>query len=349
MGLMVIPPGTPPPVPREDTTPTLHDVAAAAGVSVMTASRVLSGTARVRQEKAKLVLDAVSALGYRRNENARSLRPGQRTGLIGVVITNASNPYYAEMQLGVEEELAKNGMRMLIGNSGDDTDRERLLVQDFVGWHVDGLVLVPSGSDARHLNSRALDGKPIVLASRRLPGLEVDTVLIDDVGGSREGTARLLTEGHRRIAFIGHNMSVRTSERRFAGFRQAHEDAGVDVDDRLVQIADRGQDSSLLSARALLRQSDAPTAVFSANNRNTIAVMHAMNERRSQDGTFPDIRVVAFDNFDTADLMPVHLSVIDHDARELGRRAAGLLIARLDPGGASTPPVTVELQTRLLL
>lgn len=315
----------------------------------MTVSRVLSGTAKVRPEKTKLVLEAVSALGYRRNENARSLRPGQRTGLIGVVITNASNPYYAEMQLGVEEVLARRGMRTLIGNSGDDTDRERQLVQDFIGWHVDGLVVVPSGAEAPHLQPQALAGKPVVLAARPVPGLEVDAVLVDDTGGALEGTRRLIEEGHRRIAFIGHNMSVRTCERRFEGFMQAHREAGIDVDDRLIQLARRGQDASLVPARSLLRLSNPPTAIFSANNRNTIAVMHAMNEWRTAEGTLPDIRVMSFDNFDTADLMPIHLSVIDHDPRELGRRAADLLIARLDERGAPSAPTTFELSTRLLL
>lgn len=318
--------------------PTLHDVAERAGVAVMTASRVLSGAGQVRPDKVQLVLDAAADLGYRRNENARSLRPGQRTGLVGVIISNAANPYYAQLQLGIEEQLSPIGIRTLVGNTDDDPDRERQLIADFVGWNVDGLIVVPSG-DPTSLQNRSV---PIVLASRRAPGVDIDTVLIDDVEGTREATALLASEGHERIAFLGLGMSVSTSERRLQGFSSALEDAGIDIDERLVRTGRAARANPRESARELLALEEPPTAVFTANNRNTIAMMLALHDL----GPGASLRIAGFDPFETSDLMPVHASLVDHDPRELGRRAAGLLLRRLD--GADDAPVVIELPTTLI-
>jgi LacI family transcriptional regulator len=318
-------------------------VAALAGVGVMTASRVLSGAERVGQDKTRRVLEAASTLGYRRNENARSLRPGQRTGLIGVVITNASNPYYAEMQSGIEEVLSKHEMRMLVGNTGEDVARERRLIADFIGWHVDGLIVVPAGDDPVQLSSV---GIPVVLASRPMSTIRLDTVLIDDISGAREGTKLLLSEGHRRIAFVGHGMSVSTSQRRLKGFSNAFSSASISVDPELVHFGRPERDAALQAARGLLARNNPPTAIFSANNRNTIAILHAMSEQPG--GGLTSIRVVSFDNFETADLMPIHLSLIDHDPQEMGRNAAALLMDRLRGGPRSKTRVIIELATRLL-
>lgn len=326
------------------SAPTLTDVAARAGVAVMTASRVLSGAERVGPDKTRRVLEAAAKLGYRRNENARSLRPGQRTGLIGVVISNASNPYYAEMQSGIEEVLSKHDMRMLVGNTAEDVARERRLVDDFVGWRVDGMIVVPAGDDPVQLSSV---GVPVVLASRQMANIRLDTVLIDDIEGARDGTKLLLDEGHGRIAFVGHGMSVSTSQRRLRGFSEAFDAAGIGVDPELVHFGRTEPEAALLAARDLLSMDNPPTAIFSANNRNTIAILHAMSEQSPAKRR--DTRVVAFDNFDTADLMPIHLSVIDHDPKEMGRYAASLLIDRLEGGVRGETRVIIELATRLLI
>jgi LacI family transcriptional regulator len=326
-----------PPERRATKAPTLRDVAARAGVGVMTASRALSNAGSVRSDKLQRVLDAADELGYRRNENARSLRPGQRTGLIGVVITNAANPYYAQLQLGIEEFLLPLRMRTLVGNSGDSVTREQQLIADFVGWNVDGLIVVPSGERHAHLVRAPV---PVVLASRPIPGVSLDTVLIDDVEGTRAGTRALVDEGHRRIGFLGLGMSVSTGERRLKGFLAALEDADVEPIDSLIHVGP-SPDSPLDAARNLLTSADPPTAVFCANNRNTIAMMRAIREHSAE-----RVRVAGFDNFDTADLMPVRALLIDHDPRELGRRAAELLTRRLD--GSTDDPVVIELPTRLI-
>lgn len=148
--------------------PTMRDVAARAGVSAMTVSRVLKDDARVSGTTRERVLAAVEALGYRRNETARSLRLGG-SGMIGLVVTNLANPFYSRLALGVQEVASEHGLRVLLSNTAEQADRERGLVEDLASRQVDGVIVVPAGSSHRHLAPAALRGMPIVLASRPRP------------------------------------------------------------------------------------------------------------------------------------------------------------------------------------
>ncbi|GAA2148245.1 LacI family DNA-binding transcriptional regulator [Glycomyces algeriensis] len=322
--------------------PTIKEVATLAGVSPMTVSRTLAGGVNVRPDLQARVMAAVRELGYYRNENARSLRPGQPSGLIGVAITNLANPYYGNFALGVEEVAAEHGRRIILGNTGEDAGRERQLVSDFIGRQVDGLILVPTSGEAAHLQPERLGDVPLVLASRRVPGLDVDTVLLDDVGGAYRGTIGLLDAGHTRIGFLGNRSSVFTGERRYRGYEQAMTERGAPVDPSIIARDQQDVDAASRAARAMLDHPEPPTAIFSANNRNTIGALREIG-RRIRDGLpGPRPAVVSFDDFELSELMPVPVTIIDHDARLLGREAATLLFARLE-GTAESKPNTVEL------
>ena len=339
----------PPEGPGRTTPATIYDVALRAGVSPMTVSRVIGGGKNVRQDKIDRVLDSVAALGYRKNENARSIRPGQRTGLVGVVITNVANPYYAEVQLGIEEVVGARNLRLLVGTSHEDPAQERQLIADFTGRQVDGLIVVPAADDdIGHLEPASLGSTPLVLASRGLPGLDVDTVLIDDISGSYEGTRRLLDGGHQRIAFVGTVATASTSRRRLDGFRRAHLDAGIVVDPQLVRAGQQEPQQAQRVVEELLAGPSPPTAIFSGNNRNTVGVLRALHAARATRSPDADpIPVVCFDNFELSDLIPVELLVIDHDPRDLGRHAGQLLLARLE-GDAPPHGQVVQLPTWLV-
>ncbi|HEU5486736.1 MAG TPA: LacI family DNA-binding transcriptional regulator [Microlunatus sp.] len=329
--------------------PTITTVARHAGVSPMTVSRVLDGRTTVSPELAERVHASVAALGYRRNEQARSLRPGQRSGLVGVAISNVANPYYAQFVLGAEEVLAESGRTLMIGSTADEAIREERLLAEFIGRQVEGLLVVPAGGRA-HLLPRRLDGVPMVLASRQVPGIGADTVLVADVQGAYEGTAALLESGHRKIGFLGCAMSSFTGGRRLEGFRLAYEDAGIVPDESWVRRdlddVSPGAGDHRAAADALLDAHPELTAVLCANNRNTVGLLRALARRgrlvRADDG----LTVLAFDDFELADVVDATLLVIDHDGRDLGRRAAGMLVERLD-GGFSGPPRLVELPTTL--
>ena len=309
---------------------TIKDVARLAGVSPMTASRALAGNDRVHSDKLALVLAAAKTLGYHRNENARSLRPGQASGLIGVAITNLGNPYYGAFALGVEEIATEFGRRVILGNTGEDGMREEQLLADFAGRQVEGLVLVPSSGPHSANELGTLTSRPLVLASRLMDGVEADAVLVDDFGGADRGVGALVAAGHQRIAYLGNIVSLFTDERRFRGYTLAMENAGLAVHPELVLRDQHDVDAARAAMASLLELDERPSAVFCANNRNAIGALMAIGDRLRAGEKAAELPAVAsFDSFELAELMPVPVTVIEHDAHALGREAGRLLFERL--------------------
>ncbi|WFR67927.1 LacI family DNA-binding transcriptional regulator [Curtobacterium flaccumfaciens] len=265
--------------------PTVQEVARLAGVSPMTVSRTFAGGTNVRPELQDRVLDAAKELGYHRNENARSIRPGQPSGLIGVAITNLANPYYGEFALGVEQVASDWGRRILLGNSNEDPDRERQLVDDFVGRQVEGLIVVPSGPAAGL--APVLARMPVVFASRLVRDVEADAVLVDDVDGARRGTLDAFDSGHERIGYLGNDRSVFTGRRRYEGFVRAHEERGIVLDTRLVHQEQQDVGAARAAMAALL-DDDLPrrpcsvrtTGTRSARSRRSVPGWTGVRPRR---------------------------------------------------------------------
>lgn len=327
---------------------TVKDIARVAEVSPMTVSRVLSGGKNVRPALREHVERVIAELGYHRNENARSLRPGQRSGLVGVLITNIGNPYYAGVVQGIEQVVAATGRRILVGTTNEDDDLERQLLSDFLGRQVEGLVVVPVGQDAERFSAARLHDVPLVLASRTIDAAAADAVLIDDVSGAHDATVLMLDEGHRRIAFLGNKVTVSTGQRRLAGFRNAFAEREVDPTEDLVVLGLQDTAAAERAMRELLDGPTPPTAVFAANNRISVGAIRAIANALA-DGTITSPpRLLAFDSFDLADMVPIPLSVVDHDPLELGRVAAGMLLSRLDGTAEGEAPRLVELPVRLV-
>lgn len=309
--------------PGSSGNPTMRDVAQHAGVSPMSVSRALRDDPRVSPETKTRVMTAVNALGYRRNEAARNLRLGRSSGLAGLVVTNLANPFYSQLAIGVEAMASEHGMRVILGNSGEDIARERQLVHDFASRRLDGIIVVPVGNNHRHLNAAQQAGIPVVLAASPPVKFAADAVLLDDFGGTWEATHHLIKAQHRKIAFLGLQASTWTGSERFRGYCAALEEAGIPLDERIVSRQHRDVATAELATLELLGQKDPPTAVFAANNRNTIGAYRAIRGRRS------NTTLGGFDDFELADMLALPLMVVKYDPGELGRRAAELLWDRI--------------------
>jgi LacI family transcriptional regulator len=322
-------------------TPTMRDVAAHAAVSPMTVSRTLRGDPRVSPEMRARVLASVETLRYRRNDLARGLRTGRSSGLLGLVVTNLSNPFYSELALGVESLASAHDMRVVIGNTGGDLDRERQLVDDMASRRVDGIIVVPAGNDHAHLEPAGLHGLPVVLATRPPSGLDVDCVVVDDFGGSRRATAALIAQGHRRIGFLGLGRSLWTGAERLRGHCAALEEVGLSVEDALLRSVTPDRGAAEAVALELLGAPHPPTALFAANNRNTVGAYRAIAETGSR------AALAGFDDVPLADLFAAPISVVTYDTGEVGRRAAELLLDRIADENPPTHPRMVTIATTL--
>ena len=320
--------------------PTMRDVAEVAGVSLKTVSRVVNMEPGVDDRTAVRVEGAIARLAYRRNDSARNLRKGISLAMIGLVIEDLRNPFYATVARAVEEVARRHGHAVVVASSGEDPDRERELAMDLMERGVQGLLIVPAGNDHRYLYAdRTMRTKAVFLD--RPPGLiEADAVVLDNVEGARKGVEHLIAHGHRRIAFVGDPSTVQTSVERVTGYRQALEAAGLLVDETLIRLGTPRVDLAEASTRQLLALQDPPTAIFAQNNRNSIGALRAI---RAVDAR---VAFVGFDDFELADMLPVPATVVAHDPAEMARAAAELLFARL--AGDQRPPQRIVIPTKLI-
>jgi LacI family transcriptional regulator, galactose operon repressor len=323
--------------------PTMTDVAAAAGVSLKTVSRVVNAERGVTAKTEARVREAIEQLGFRRNYVARALRRGQRFRMLGLVIEDVANPFYSAIARGVEEVTRELNLLLITGSSDENPVRERELVQLFWERRIDGLLIVPAGDDHRYLSPELRLGLHAVFIDRPPGDIEADAVLLDNLGGAQAAAEYLLGRGHRRIAIVVDHMSIFTQRERWRGFCDALAAAGAPIEQHLVRFGVHDAATAEQVTEEVLSIGNPPTAIFAANNRIAIGVLRAL----ATHGVDVDVDVVGFDDLELAELLAQPLTTVSYDAADLGRKAAELLAERLE--GDERPPQRVVLPTMLVI
>jgi LacI family transcriptional regulator len=321
--------------------PTMIDVARVAEVSLKTVSRVVNGEPNVRPETEQRVHLAITELGFRRNDAARSLRQRRTARTVGFVLGDAGNPFYSAIARGVEQVLRRREMLLITGSANDDPEQERNLIRELLERRVDGLIVAPAATDHRYLLADMAHGVPIVFIDRPPGRIEADTILLDNAGGVRAAVKHLLELGHRRIGFIGDRPSIFTAGERLRGYRAALAAHGVPEDPQIVRVGSHGAASAGLALRELRELREPPTALLTGNNRITIGVLTELARSPAA------IALVGFDDLELASLLGRPLSVVTYDAEEFGRRAAALVVRRLE--GDSGPAEQLTEPTSLIV
>ncbi len=300
----------------------MKEVATLAGVSLATVSRVVNGDGKVRPDLAEKVREAVALLGYRRDLTATNLRRADRhSASLGLVFDDVANPFHAALLRGVESVARTRGVLPLVGSSDEDPARERELAEAFLARRVDGLIVVPAGSDHSYLRPERDAGVALVFVDRPPAFIDADCVLSDNAGGGYAATAHLIARGHRRIAFLGDQEQIYTAAERLRGHREALFAHGVPHDPALVRMGLHDSGSAAAAVEDMLGAEDPPTAVFSAQNLITIG---AIERLRALDAHHR-VALVGFDDLTLADAVEPGLTVIAQDphyARAPDRGAA---------------------------
>lgn len=316
---------------------TIHDVARLAGVSRSTAARAVGGYGVVSDAARERVQKAVLELGYSANGLARSMITG-RTNTLGAVVADMENVFFARAMRGFTDVARKEGFDVILANTDEQVDSERAALKVFLEKRVDGLMISPASLvDCDHLFAAHRAGHSMVLLDRRVPGLKVDLVQVDNVATSRTIVEHLIAAGHRRIAMVtggsggnhvlDRDRLVSTGEDRYLGYRQALEAASIPFRTDYVRAGDFHRESARHETLALMRSADPPTAVFATDSVIALGAFEAIQDLALR---MPeDVSLVSFDDDDWTTVVRPKLSVMAQPVYDMGALAAERLIARV--------------------
>ena len=326
---------------RPGRRPTMREVAAVAGVSLSTVSRVVNGGEGVREDLVERVRDAVALLGYRHNLTASTLRRADRqSASIGLIFEDVSNPFFGVVHRGVEDAARERGVLTLVGSSDEEPRRERELAEAFSSRGVDGLIVATAAEDNSYLLRDRAAGVALVFVDRPPRFVDADAVVSDNAGGAQAAVAHLIAAGHRRIGFLGDRPEVYTAAERLRGYRETLAQHGLAEDLDLVRHPQFRAVDAYETTCELLGGSNPPTALFASQNLISAGVVRAVHAL----GLQHEIAMVSFDDILLADALDPGLTVVAQDPLTLGRTAAELVFSRLDGYDGPTRRVVVPTQ-----
>ncbi|BCL20676.1 LacI family DNA-binding transcriptional regulator [Streptomyces tuirus] len=315
---------------RSGGRPTLEEVAARAGVGRGTVSRVINGSPRVSDATRAAVEAAVAELGYVPNTAARALA-ANRTDAIALVVPEPetrffAEPYFSDMLKGVGSALSDTEMQLLLIFAGNDRERARL-AQYLAAHRVDGVLLVSVHADDPLPDLLAQLEIPAVISGPRSSAETLPSVDSDNYGGARQAVEHLLSRGRRRVAHITGRLDVYGAQRRVDGYREAVSDAGLGVDEGLIEAGDFTEEGGHRAMAALLERHPDIDAVFAASDVTASGARRALREagRRIPE----DVALVGYDDSAIARHMEPPLTSVRQPIEEMGRRMTDLLLTEV--------------------
>jgi LacI family transcriptional regulator, fructose operon transcriptional repressor len=337
--------GNAPETPRRpNQATTIKDVARLAGVSVATVSRVLSDHSYVRDEVRWRVQKAIAELSYRPNRVARSLR-AQRSKFIGLIISDIENPFYTALVRAVEDVAYARQYSLLLCNSDEDPEKERVYIEFMRDEQVAGVIASPTAENLTSLQV-LIDAKiPVVAVDRRAKQTPVDTVMLDHAKSAYLLAKHLVEQGHTRIGMVIGNTTTTSGRERKRGFLKALKEAGVTPDSALMREVKPMEEAGFQAALGLLSLPNPPTALFIGNNLLTVGALKAIQHKKLR---IPkDISLVGHDELPWMSLLSPGITVVAQPVYDLGRQAVDLLMARIK--GDEQPPREIKLDPTLII
>ncbi|ARX84520.1 MULTISPECIES: LacI family DNA-binding transcriptional regulator [Streptomyces] len=306
---------------------TRDDVARLAGTSTAVVSYVINNGPRpVAPATRERVLAAIKELGYRPDRVAQAMA-SRRTDLIGMIVPDARQPFFAEMTHAVEQAASERGKMVLVGNSDYVEERETHYLRAFLGMRVSGLILVSHGlTDQAAAEIDAWDAR-VVLLHERPEAIDDVAVVTDDVGGAQLATRHLLEHGHAYVACVGGTAETPTVgdpvSDHVEGWRRAMREAGLPVEGRLFEAPYNRYDAYQL-ALGFLSRPDRPTAIFCSTDDQAIGILRAARELRID--VPGELAVAGFDDVKEAGLTDPPLTTVASDRPAMARAAVDLVL-----------------------
>lgn len=326
--------------------PTIKDVAQLAKVSVGTVSMVLNNSTKIKPSTKATVLSAIEQLQYKRNPYARSLSLS-RSHMIGVVITDLTNPFFGMMVEHLQKEIDMRGYSMMLGVSQDAIRMEKKAVEHLLNSGVDGMILVPAfvrEPNISHIHDMVDRNFPFVFISTYYPGVKAGCVMTDLAKGSYDMTLALLKAGHRQIFFIGGFQDLVLSQMRLEGFMRAHQDMGLSVNPRqVVEVPLPNYQCGYDAAKTLLAHHK-PDAIMTIND---VLCMGVMGYLREEGIRVPDeISVAGYDDLSYSSMINTSLTTVCQPVQQICAGAVDMLFSMMEGEEAAQ---TVLLSPKLVI
>ncbi|MCL2244803.1 MAG: LacI family transcriptional regulator [Treponema sp.] len=318
---------------------TLKDVALLAGVSTATVSRVLApgysgafnkASSTVSEKTRMKVLSATEELGYRMNHAARSLKR-QSTMMIAVLFPELANDFFMDVAEGIEKELYAEGYSMLLSSSLNSVEEEKKRINMLAGRTVDGMLVIPASSQGNHFQSLSDRGMPIVLVDRIVEGTNLDSVTSDNEEGTFNLTKALLSDGFRRIAFVGGEITLSSARERLSGYARALADAGIEPEPSWICLGGMKTEDGYKHMGKLLKNKNPPDAMVAVN-----LLVHLGMERYlldmngfSETNSKPSVVIAGFDESGYTPFLPACRYIASQDAVGMGSRAGKRIIEKI--------------------
>ncbi len=324
---------------------TIRDVARKAGVSIATVSRALHSPEGVREAARVRVEEAAKELNYLPNTVARSLRMS-KTQVVGVIVTDIENPFFTSVVRSIENVLLESDYFLILFNSDEDEEREKILLKILRGENVAGIILVPSIKDSTVYRELMGLGIPLVAIDRLPPSdLDIDRVSITNEAGAYDAVKYLIEIGHSRIGLVSGPLQHSTATDRKSGYERALNEYSIAIRPELITYGDFKQEGGYQAMMKLLELEAPPTAVLTGNNLMTLGALQAIHEKHL---IVPDqISLIGYDDMPWGMSLQPPLSAIAQPTNELGTTAARLLLERLQKPQKKFDHI--ELNTKLVL
>ena len=322
----------------------IREVAARAGVSIATVSHVFNGTRPVSDDVRQRVAQAAADLRYYPNYLARSLTT-KKTGTVGMVVSDMSNPFFAELIHGVEKTLSARQYNLMICNTEDNPSKEEEYLRLLMAKRVDGIIATVASEQWATLQVAEVSAFPLVFVDLRVEGVLGPVVCGANEAGAYQGVSHLIADGHLSIGILAGMPGMSTMRDRLAGYRRALAEHSISYEQRLVRFSRLDVESAAQQMRALMAEVPRPTAVFLNNNLLALGAMFALQEIELS--CPEDVALAAFDDVPWMRISDPPLTALRQPNYEMGAMAGQLLLQQLR--GEPVPRTTITLQPDLVV
>ena len=329
----------------------IKDIAALAGVSYSTVSRVLNGKEYVNEKTRKKVLDVLEQNDYQPNALAQCLKNGQ-TKTICLIVPSITNGIFGPICEGVSDMARENGYTLILCNTNEDMDIEGDFVEKMKQRWADGFIIASSRGDKKIIDKLIADNIPLVLITRFRKEYvgKADIISVDNYKAAYEGTRYLIDKGFKRIAFASGDKSLQFYRERLRGYKDAMKDAHLEIyDDLIMQRDDSSDDFYELTLKAM-QSKNCPEAFFASSDPKAITIFRALHELKKN---IPDdISVLGFDDIQMASMLEPPLSTIAQPLYEFGKVSCASIIKQIEHKnkfGKLPKPIKHVMDHRLII